>query len=153
MPTRLRLALYQPDMPTNTGAMMRLCACLGVGLDIIEPCGFVWDDRKVKRVAMDYIDHLEYRRHPSWDSFCTQLPPRRLVLLTTKGATKYQDFAFQADDVLMVGRESAGVPEDVHARADARVIVPMQAGLRSLNVAVTAGMVLGEALRQTNGFR
>ena len=145
----LRLALYQPDMPPNTGAMMRLGACLDVGLDIIEPCGFVWDDKRLRRVAMDYIDHLDYRRHASWDSFIAEIPPRRLILLTTSGATPYTDFAFRPDDVIMVGRESAGVPEDVHARADARVIVPMQAGMRSLNVAMAAAMVLGEALRQT----
>ncbi len=152
MPTILRLALYQPDMPTNTGAMLRLGACLGVSIDIIEPCGFVWDDRKLKRVAMDYIDHLEYQRHQNWDEFCTQLGPRRLVLLTTAGATPYPDFAFRPNDVLMVGRESAGVPTEVHKRADARLIVPMQAGLRSLNVGMSAAIVLGEALRQTKGF-
>lgn len=148
----LRLALYQPDMPTNTGSMLRLGACLGVELDIIEPCGFVWDDKKLKRVAMDYIDRLAYRRHSGWEAFDEGLQGRRLILLSTSGAVPYCDFAYRADDVLLVGRESAGVPEEVHTRADARVIIPMQPGLRSLNVALAAAMVLSEALRQTGGF-
>jgi len=146
----LRLALYQPDIPQNTGAMLRLGACLGVGLDIIEPCGFVWDDKKLRRVAMDYIDHLDYARHASWQAFLDQIGSRRIVLLTTKGATPYTAFTFRPDDVLMVGRESAGVPDAVHDRADGRVIIPMAAGLRSLNVALSAAMVLGEAFRQEN---
>ncbi|MDE1900220.1 MAG: tRNA (cytidine(34)-2'-O)-methyltransferase [Alphaproteobacteria bacterium] len=144
----VRLALYQPDMPPNTGTMMRMCACLGVGLDIIEPCGFPFDDAKLRRAAMDYIDHLDYTRHRSWDDFAAQTGARRLVLLTTKGAVPYTDFAFTPDDILMVGRESAGVPEDVHARADARILIPMRPPLRSLNVAISAAMALGEALRQ-----
>ena len=148
MQTQLRLALYQPDQPANTGAMMRLCACLGVPLDIIEPCGFVFDDRKLKRVTMDYIDHLSYQRHLSWNDFTAQLGERRIVLLTTKADMPYHHFGFQADDVLLVGRESAGVPDEVHARADARIIVPMQTGLRSLNVGMAAAIVLAEALRQ-----
>jgi tRNA (cytidine/uridine-2'-O-)-methyltransferase len=145
----LRLALYQPDIPQNTGTMLRLGACLGVGLDIIEPCGFVWDDKKLRRAAMDYIDLLDYRRHSSWQSFAEQVGPRRLVLLTTKAAVPYTAFTFAPDDILLVGRESAGVPDDIHNRADARVIIPMIQGVRSLNVAVSAAMVLGEALRQT----
>ena len=149
MSTSLRLALYQPDIPANTGAMLRLGACLGVGVDIIEPCGFVWDDKRVRRVAMDYIDHVDVQRHRNWASFMETLPPRRLVLLTTSGAMPYLDFAFQPDDILLMGRESAGVPENVHATASARVIVPMRAGVRSLNVAMAAAIVLGEALRQT----
>lgn len=144
----LRLALYQPDIPQNTGASMRLCACLGLGLDIIEPCGFVFDDKKLHRVAMDYIEHLSYARHGSWEKFVAQLGGRRLVLLTTKGALPYTDFAFRPDDILLAGRESAGVPEEVHARAEARLFVPMQPGLRSLNVVLASAMVLGEALRQ-----
>lgn len=145
----LRLALYQPDIPQNTGTMLRLGACLGVGVDIIEPCGFVWDDKKLRRAAMDYIDLLDYQRHTSWEAFQQQIGARRLVLLTTKGATPYTNFSFNSNDILMVGRESAGVPDDVHARADARVIIPMVQDVRSLNVAVSAAMVLGEALRQT----
>lgn len=131
---------------------MRLCACLGVNLDIIEPCGFVFDDQKVRRVAMDYIDHLTYQRHRSWDEFIAGVGARRLVLLTTKAAVPYQSFTFQPDDILLVGRESAGVPDDVHNRADARLIIPMQPGMRSLNVAMSAAIVLSEALRQTNGY-
>jgi tRNA (cytidine/uridine-2'-O-)-methyltransferase len=150
MQPELRLALYQPDQPANTGAIMRLCACLGVALDIIEPCGFVFDDRKLRRVAMDYIDHLSYQRHQSWNGFTGQLDVRRLVLLTTKADMPYHQFAYRSDDVLMVGRESAGVPEEIHARADARITIPMQAGLRSLNVGMAAAMVVGEALRQLN---
>lgn len=142
----LRLALYEPDIPQNVGAMMRLCACLGVGMDIIEPCGFIWDEAKIRRAGMDYIEHLKLARHPSWADFS---PAGRLVLLTTKAAQPYTDFRFEASDVLLVGRESAGVPEQVHARADARVLIPMQPGCRSLNVATAAAMVLGEALRQT----
>jgi tRNA (cytidine/uridine-2'-O-)-methyltransferase len=150
MKNLIRLALFQPDMAPNTGAIMRLCACLGVGLDIIEPCGFVFDDRKLKRAAMDYAEHAEYKRHPSWDAFKRQLKPRRFVLLTTRATMPYTDFAFRSDDVLLAGRESAGVPDDVHQSADARVIVPMQKPARSLNVGMAAAIVLGEALRQTS---
>ena len=145
----LRLALYQPDQAANTGAMMRLCACLGIGLDIIEPCGFVLDDRRLRRTAMDYIEHLSYRRHRSWEEFTAQLGTRRLVLLTTKSDFPYHQFRFRRDDVLLAGRESAGVPDEIHTRADARIIVPMQKTLRSLNVSMTAAIVVSEALRQT----
>ena len=127
---------------------MRLCACLGVSMDIIEPCGFPLDDAKLKRAAMDYIDHLDLTRHRSWEDFAAQIGARRMVLLTTKGAVAYTDFVFQPDDILLVGRESAGVPEPVHDRADARIIIPIQPPLRSLNVAISAAMALGEALRQ-----
>ena len=144
----MRLALYQPDMPPNTGTMMRLCACLGVGIDVIEPCGFPLDDARLRRAAMDYIDHLDWKRHASWEAFEAQLGARRLVLLTTKGAVPYTDFAFTPDDVLMVGRESAGVPDSVHQRADSRILIPIRPPLRSLNVAISAAMALGEALRQ-----
>jgi tRNA (cytidine/uridine-2'-O-)-methyltransferase len=148
----MRLALYQPDMAPNTGTMMRLCACLGAGLDIIEPCGFVFDDRKLKRAAMDYIEFLECRRHPSWEDFRRRIAPCRLILLTTKADLAYHHFAFQADDVLLVGRESAGTPDEVHAAADARILIPMRPKARSLNVALSAAIVLAEALRQTEGF-
>lgn len=146
--SNLSLALYQPDIPTNTGSMMRLAACLDISIDIIEPCGFVWDDKRLRRVAMDYIDHLTYERHQSWETFRKARTGRRQILLTTKGTTPYTDFTFQPDDVLIVGRESAGAPDSVHEEVDAQLIIPMAAGLRSLNVALSAAMVLGEALRQ-----
>jgi len=150
----LRLALYQPDIPQNCGAMLRLAACLGVVTDIIEPCGFVLSDARLKRAGMDYLGHAHMTRHSSWEAFRRRQIPsgRRLVLLTTKGQTAYADYVFQPDDVLMVGRESAGVPPEVAAAADARLVIPLLPGLRSLNVAMAASMVLGEALRQTGGF-
>ena len=148
----LHLALYQPDIPQNTGAMMRLAACFGVHLDIIEPCGFPFDDQRLKRVGMDYINYLTYARHTSWEQFTRAMMPRRIVLLTTKSAIPYTDFTFQPDDVLMVGRESAGVPDDVHYAATARVTIPMHPETRSMNVATAAAIVLGEALRQIGGF-
>jgi tRNA (cytidine/uridine-2'-O-)-methyltransferase len=144
----MHLALFQPDMPSNTGTMMRLCACLGVGMDIIEPCGFPLDDAKLKRAAMDYIDHLDLARHRSWENFVSQIGTRRLVLLTTKSSVPYTDFSFREDDILIVGRESAGVPDNVHARADARIVIPIRPPLRSLNVALSAAIVLSESLRQ-----
>ena len=155
----MRLALYEPDIPQNAGSLMRLGACLGVGVDIIEPCGFLLTDRNFRRAGMDYLAHADIRRHESWarfrDNFSANVPasaPKRLVLLTTRGDRSYTDFAFAADDTLMVGRESAGVPEAVHAAADARLVIPLLPGLRSLNVAQAAAMVLGEALRQTSRF-
>lgn len=147
----MRLALYQPDIPQNAGALIRLGACLGVALDIIEPCGFLFSDRGLKRAGMDYLEGADVQRHASWEAFAAQRRGR-LVLLTTKASDSYTDFSFRADDILLLGRESAGVPDDVHAAADARLRVPMKAGLRSLNVALAAAMVLGEALRQTRGF-
>lgn len=147
----MRLALYQPDIPQNAGSLMRLGACLGVGVDIIEPCGFLLSDRNFRRAGMDYLQQAEICRHPSWSQF-RQRVSGRLVLLTTKGELGYCDFAFRSDDTLMVGRESAGVPQSVHESVDARVLIPMIKGLRSLNVAQAAAMVLGEALRQTAGF-
>lgn len=146
----INLAFYQPDIPQNVGAAMRLCACLGTGLEIIEPCGFVWDDRKIRQSAMDYYDACGLVRHTSWRAFLdTNQGKRRIVLLTTKAAEPYTGFAFAPDDVLLMGRESAGVPDDVHAAADARLIIPMRPGLRSLNVVNAAAIVMGEALRQT----
>jgi tRNA (cytidine/uridine-2'-O-)-methyltransferase len=147
----MRVALYQPDIAGNVGAVMRTCACLGVGLDLIEPMGFQWDDRRVARAAMDYIDHVPVTRHPDWDAFAAAAQGR-LVLLTTRGATPLHDFAFAADDILLFGRESAGVPEAVHARADARVVIPMAPPLRSLNLSVSAAIVLAEGLRRTGGW-
>jgi tRNA (cytidine/uridine-2'-O-)-methyltransferase len=152
----MRLALFEPDIPQNTGAILRLAACLRVGVDIIEPLGFILSDRRLKRAGLDYLDAVELTRHRSWQAFEAGRQrsgrKRRLVLLTTRARLAYTDFAFRADDVLLLGRESAGVPQEVHDAADARVRVPMASGLRSLNVALAAAMVLGEALRQTEGF-
>ena len=148
----MRLALYQPDIPQNAGAMLRLAACLGVGADIIEPCGFVWSDRRLRRAGMDYLDRVDLTRHESWDSFVGSRAAGRLILLTTRGSIAHTGFAFRPDDTLIVGRESAGAPDAVHEAADARVVVPMVAGTRSLNVALAAAIAIGEALRQTDGF-
>jgi tRNA (cytidine/uridine-2'-O-)-methyltransferase len=150
----MRLALYQPDIPQNTGAMLRLAACMSVTVDIIEPCGFLLDDRRMRRAGMDYLDRADFRRHRSWSAYLDWRGTTggRLILLTTAAERAYTDFAFETNDTLLLGRESAGVPAEVHAQADARLKVPMRAGLRSLNVALAAAMVLGEALRQTHGF-
>ena len=131
---------------------MRLCACLGVGLDVIEPCGFPLGDRAVRRAALDYAEGVQLARHVSWADYMAGRGDARLLLLTTRGAQRHVDVAYRADDVLLVGRESAGVSDAVHAAADARILVPMRPGARSLNVVVAAGIVLGEALRQTGGF-
>jgi tRNA (cytidine/uridine-2'-O-)-methyltransferase len=151
----MRLALFEPDIPQNTGTILRLGACFGVAVEIIEPAGFVLNDRNLRRAAMDYADRVTLIRHESWRAFESGLRggAPRLVLLTTAGNTAYTEFAFAPDDVLLLGRESAGVPAEVHAAADARLRIPMVPGLRSINVAVAAAMVLGEALRQTGGFR
>lgn len=143
----MRIALYEPDIPQNTGAILRLAACMGVGADIIEPCGFVWSDRHLRRAGMDYLDHLDLQKHVSWTAFWDG-NPGRLVLLTTKSDVPYTDFEFRPDDVLLLGRESAGVPDNVHEAVDAAVTIPMAGQTRSLNVALAAAMVLGEALRQ-----
>ncbi len=147
----MRLALFEPDIPQNTGALLRLGACLGVPVDIIEPCGFLLDDRRLRRAGLDYLDKVEMTRHSSWDAYRAALDGR-LVLLTTAGELLYTDFAYRATDSLLVGRESAGVPAALHQAAAARVASPLRAGLRSLNVALAAAMVLGEALRQTGRF-
>jgi tRNA (cytidine/uridine-2'-O-)-methyltransferase len=147
----LRLALYQPDIPQNAGSLMRLCACLGVAMDIIEPCGFLLSDRNFRRAGLDYRAGVDLTRHDCWKTFETGRAGR-LLLLTTKAAQPYTSFVFAPGDTLLVGRESAGVPEAVHIRADARLLIPMRAGMRSLNVAQAAAMVLGEALRQTGHF-
>lgn len=149
----MRMALYQPDIPQNTGTIMRLCAGMNVPLDIIEPCGFALDEKKVRRSAMDYFDHLDLTRHASWDVFKGRFPERRLVLLTTKSDIPYADFIFREDDILLAGRESAGVPDDVHYMCGARITIPMAKDIRSLNVAVSCAMVMGEALRQTDQFQ
>jgi tRNA (cytidine/uridine-2'-O-)-methyltransferase len=149
----MRIALYQPDIAQNTGTILRLCACLGVEAHIIEPAGFPTSDRAFRRAGMDYLDEVALVRHVSWAAFAEwgRSAGARLVLLTTHGARSYLDHPYGADDVLMFGRESAGVPPEVHAAADARLVIPMRPGLRSLNVAVACAMVVGEALRQTAG--
>jgi tRNA (cytidine/uridine-2'-O-)-methyltransferase len=146
----IALALYEPDIAVNAGAMMRTCACLGVDAAIIEPAGFPVSDRRFRRAGMDYLDHLAIQRHASFERFETwrRTTGRRLVLLTTKGDSQLWDFAFRPGDVLMVGRESAGVPDAVAAVADARVRIPIRPPLRSLNVGIAAALALGEALRQ-----
>ncbi len=151
---RVALALYQPDIPQNAGNILRLAAFLGIPVHVIEPAGFDLSDRALRRAGMDYLGHVEILRHIDWQRFdaARMASGRRLVLLTTRSARAYTDFTFAAGDVLLLGRESAGVPEEVHAAADARLTVPMRHGLRSINVAATAAMVLGEALRQTGGF-
>lgn len=146
----MRLALFEPDIPQNTGTLIRLGACLGVGIDIIEPCGFLFSDKKLKRAGMDYADMAEVVRHSSWTAFLTARTGARLILLTTKGSVPHTDFTFRPDDILILGRESAGVTDAVHTRADACVRIPIRG--RSLNVAISGAIVLGEALRQTTGF-
>jgi tRNA (cytidine/uridine-2'-O-)-methyltransferase len=150
----MQLALYQPDIPQNTGTMLRLCACLGVTAHLIEPAGFPISDKNFRRAGMDYIDLVDIRRHISWSDFeiWRKASGARLVLATTKGAVPYPEFSFRSDDIILMGRESAGVPDEVHEAADARLLIPMRAGLRSLNVAVSAAMMMGEALRQLDAF-
>ena len=146
----MRLALYQPDIPQNTGALLRLAACFGVALDLIEPFGFVFDDRRLKRAALDYAARVAVSRYASWDRFRAERDRRsRLVLLTTAGTLPLHDFAFQAEDTLLLGRESAGVPDFVHRAAAARVVIPLRGEARSLNVAMAGAIALYEALRQT----
>lgn len=146
----MRIALFQPDIPQNTGALIRLAAGFRVGLDIIEPCGFQFTDKGLKRAGMDYLELAAVTRHPSWAAFLASVNDARLVLLTTQGARAYTDFAFRKNDILLLGRESAGVPPEVHARAETRIRIPIHT--RSLNVAMAGAIVLAEALRQTDGF-
>ncbi|MGA9894025.1 MAG: tRNA (cytidine(34)-2'-O)-methyltransferase [Xanthobacteraceae bacterium] len=147
----LRIALYQPDIPQNTGTVLRLCACLGMTADIIEPAGFPTSDRAFRRAGMDYLDAVDIVRHASWGEFEAWRPGghSRLVLFTTRATLSYLDYSFETDDTLLFGRESAGVPDEVHDAADARLVIPLRPGLRSLNVALAAAMAAGEALRQT----
>ena len=146
----MQIALFQPDIAQNTGTILRLCACLGMAAHIIEPAGFPFSDRLFRRAGMDYLDHVSVTRHDSWSKFeewrATQ--GYRLLLFTTKAATDYRDFHYQTSDILLFGRESAGVTDAVVEAADARLVIPITAGLRSLNVAMTAAMAAGEALRQ-----
>ena len=149
----MQLALYQPDIPQNLGTLFRLAACMAVDVSLIEPCGFPFDDRKIRRAGMDYIEHVKLVRHISWQHFSqSRSQHNRLILLTTKSPVIYTDFTFAPTDILLVGRESAGVPDEVAVTCDAAITIPMQHPMRSLNVAVAAAMVLGEALRQTENF-
>ena len=150
----LRVALYQPDIPQNTGTVLRLCACLGIEAHIIEPAGFPTSDRAFRRAGMDYLDAVTIVRHASWREFETwrRNAGYRLALFTTKASLSYLDYRFETDDILLFGRELAGVPDDVHDAADARLVIPLKPGLRSLNVAITAAMAAGEALRQIGGM-
>ena len=150
----MRIALYQPDIPQNTGTILRLAACLDVGVDIIEPCGFVLDDKRMRRAGMDYLDAVDLTRHLSWDVFkdYCEREKRRIVLLTTKSDRSYVDFEFKPEDVLLLGRESAGVPDEIHSSVQNRLTIPMASGMRSINIAMSAALVLGEALRQTDTF-
>jgi tRNA (cytidine/uridine-2'-O-)-methyltransferase len=147
----MRLALYQSDIAQNCGTLLRLAACLGVAVDVIEPCGFVWSDRHLKRAGMDYLDAVELTRHGSWEVFLAA-NRRRLLLLTTGGEQHYDEFAYDAGDTLILGRESAGAPREVHEAVAARLLIPMRPGLRSINVALAGAMALGEALRQTKAL-
>jgi tRNA (cytidine/uridine-2'-O-)-methyltransferase len=150
----IRIALYQPDIPQNAGTVLRLCACLGIEAHIIEPAGFPTSDRAFRRAGMDYLDAVKLVRHLSWLEFTAwrRREGARLALFTTRASVSYLDYKFATGDVLLFGRESAGVPEEVHAAADARLLIPLRPGLRSLNVATAAAMAAGEALRQTGGI-
>ena len=147
----MQIALYQPDIPQNTGTILRLCACIGVVAHIIEPAGFPVSDRNFRRAGMDYLDQVNWMRHDSWTKFedWRRQEGYWLLLFTTKGATAYLYFRYQASDILLFGRETAGVPSEVAEAADARLVIPIRPGLRSINVAMAAAMALGEALRQT----
>ena len=156
MPEALTLALFEPDIPQNVGTLLRLAACLDLTVEIIEPCGFIFSDSRLRRAGMDYLEAAKRRHHNSWDAFARERAANatagRLLLLTTRTATAYTDFAFAAGDTILLGRESGGVPPAVHEAADARLTIPMRAQMRSLNVAVAGAMVIGEALRQLKGF-
>lgn len=148
----MRLALYQPDIAQNTGTILRLAACMGVSVDLIEPCGFPFDDRRLRRAGMDYLDQVDLTRHSSWQAYRDVERTGRLVLLTTKGDSIFPDVTFRPTDTLLLGQESAGVPDEVQETADLRLRIPLLPGMRSINVALAAAMVLTEALRQTKGF-
>ncbi len=150
----MQLALFEPDQPPNTGTLLRLGACMGTPVHVIEPCGFPFSAKAVKRYAMDYADQVDIHHHLDWESFeATRAKAgSRLILLTTKSSVPYTEFTFRPDDIILVGSESAGAPDFVHAASDARVLIPMRKEVRSLNVAVAASMVLSEALRQTDSF-
>ena len=147
----MRIALYQPEIAGNVGAILRLAACFGVAVDLIEPCGFAFSDKRLKRAGMDYAADAELVRHADWAAFAAQRTGR-LALLTTRGSTPIHETAFRPDDILLFGSEGAGVPEDVHAAADLRIRIPLQPGFRSLNIGMSAGIALVEALQQTGGM-
>jgi tRNA (cytidine/uridine-2'-O-)-methyltransferase len=147
----MRIALHQPEIAGNVGAILRTAACFGVGVDLIEPMGFPWDDRRVARAGMDYIDHVPVTRHADWESFLATVTGR-IALFTTRGAARLDETRFRADDILLFGSEGSGAPDHVHARADLRVRIPIRPEVRSLNLGVSAGIALAEALRQTGGW-
>lgn len=144
----IAIALFQPDIPQNVGATMRLCACLGLHLDIIEPCGFPWNDKKIKQTGMDYTGMVSLTRHSSWKSFQDVNKDRRIILMTTKAVLPYTDFAFQDGDILLAGQESVGAPDEIHNSVDGRVTIQMQGDARSLNIVNATSMIAGEAIRQ-----
>ena len=150
----MRIALFQPDIPQNTGNIFRLGACLGIPVDIIEPTGFIFDDKKFKRSAMDYIDHIDYKRHIDWEHFYewSQKKKFRLILMTTKTNQSFYKFQFKSSDILLFGRESAGVPDKVHQIVDHRLTIPMKVGVRSINLSSSVALVVGEGIRQTNSI-
>ena len=150
----MRIALYEPDIPQNTGNIFRLGACLGINIDIIEPTGYVFDDKRFKRSSMDYINHINYKRHLDWETFSNWSKKNnfRLILLTTKSDKIYYNYNFHNNDILIFGRESAGVPEKVHNAVDEKLTIPMVKGLRSINVSSAVALVVGEACRQLNLF-
>jgi tRNA (cytidine/uridine-2'-O-)-methyltransferase len=153
----MRIALYEPDIAQNTGTILRLCACLGIEAHIIEPAGFPSSDRAFRRAGMDYLDQVALTRHASWSVFLRwradrEHPRPRLIVFSTRATRSYLDHRFESEDILLFGRESAGLPDEVHGAADARLVIPMREGLRSLNVAMAVAMAAGEALRQTGGF-
>jgi tRNA (cytidine/uridine-2'-O-)-methyltransferase len=148
----MRIALYQPDMAGNVGAVLRTSACFGVVCDIIEPCGFAFSERALKRAGIDYMAHAQIQRHSDWNAFLETIGTGRIVLMSSKASTPLPAFRFQPDDVILMGSESSGAPPEVHARADARVYIPMAVGFRSLNISVSAGIALAEGLRQTQLF-
>ncbi len=150
----IELALYQPDIPQNTGTLLRLCACWGMKMHLIEPLGFVFNEHKMRRAGMDYIDHVHYMRHANFEAFedYTKQYGKRIVLSTTKGATYLQKFTFTKDDVILMGRESAGVPQDVHEKAHQHIRIPMKKDMRSLNMALSAGVMVSAALLQLDEF-
>ena len=148
----MRLALYQPEIPQNTGTLLRLGACFNVEIDIIEPCSFALSDRRLKRAGLDYGNKAIVNRHSSWQAFQNNTQGKRLILLSPQGSTSYLDYTYSPQDILMVGQESTGVPASVYEHTDAQVYIPMHPTCRSINVAIAAGIVLGEALRQTQGF-
>ncbi len=150
----MRIALYQPEIAGNLGTILRTCACLDVPVDIIEPCGFPFSDRSLKRAGMDYFEHVQYARHADWNAFRATIDSRdtRIILLSSKANDPYFGFAYRKNDILLFGSEGAGVPLAVHDQCDGRITIPMKPGMRSLNLAVSAGMALGEALRQTGQF-